>query len=248
MISRYSFSTFLLLSLLLIESGALAQDDSSAKPGEQVETKSTVKVGETESEIRYLLYLPKNYESAKSVPLVIFLHGSGERGDDLQQVAKWGPPQMIAQGKSFDAIMVSPQCDSGKRWNPDEIAALADSLAEKYKVDRTRMYLTGLSMGGYGTWATLAKFPKLFAAGIPICGGGDPGQAEILKSIPIWAFHGDKDDAVPVEKTKEMIEAINKVGGKAKMTIYEGVGHQSWSQTYDNPEVFQWLFEQVRQN
>jgi predicted peptidase len=108
------------------------------------------------------------------------------------------------------------------------------------------MYVTGLSMGGFGTWTILAKYPNLFAAAVPICGGGDPATAESIKHIPIWAFHGAKDNVVPLERSRQMVDAIERVGGNAKLTVYPEAGHNSWSETYDNPEVYQWLLEHRR--
>jgi predicted peptidase len=122
-----------------------------------------------------------------------------------------------------------------------------DQLAEQLPVDRHRLYVTGLSMGGYGTWGLLAARPELFAAGVPICGGGETEQAAVLTEIPIWAFHGDQDAAVPLQRSQEMADAIQQAGGKQiRLTVYPGVGHNSWSPTYDNPEVYQWLLAQRR--
>ena len=127
------------------------------------------------------------------------------------------------------------------------MAALVDDLAGRLSIDKTRIYVTGLSMGGYGSWDLMARYPRIFAAGVPICGGGDPETAEVLKEIPIWVFHGDKDTAVPLAHSQQMVEAIKKAGGdKAKLTIYPGVGHNSWSATYANQEVYDWLLSHRR--
>ncbi len=123
---------------------------------------------------------------------------------------------------------------------------LVDKLAAELPVDKDRIYITGLSMGGFGTWNAIAQRPDYFAAAIPICGGGDKTQAPKLKDLPIWAFHGDKDRTVPCRLTVEMIEAIHQAGGKAKMTIYPGVDHDSWSRTYADPAVLDWLFAQKK--
>ncbi|GIW90379.1 MAG: hydrolase [Pirellulaceae bacterium] len=217
-------------------------------PGKQVEQQKTVRNSQgQEVTVRYWLYLPKEYDGNQPFPLLLFLHGAGERGDDLKLVTKWGPPKLVAEGKQFPFILVSPQCPARQWWDADTLAHLVDDLAGSLKVDKERMYVTGLSMGGFGTWAILAKHPNLFAAAVPICGGGDPSTAEAIKHIPIWAFHGAKDNVVPLERSQQMVDAIKRVGGNAKLTVYPEAGHNSWSETYDNPEVYRWLLEHRRQ-
>jgi predicted peptidase len=236
----------LLLSLMLL---ILASRTPAAaqQAGEQTPQEFTAKTADGETAIRYWLFLPSQLAERDRWPLMLFLHGAGERGEDLEKVKMWGPPKLVGETKDFPFILVSPQCPAEKSWDPDALAALVDQVAQQHPVDRSRMYVTGLSMGGYGSWRILAQYPQLFAAGIPICGGGDPKQADNLKDIPIWAFHGDQDRAVPVERSQEMLTAIQAAGGtKAKLTIYPGVGHNSWSQTYDNPDIYQWLLEHRR--
>ena len=197
-------------------------------------------------ELDYLIYLPEGYEEQESWPLLLFLHGSGERGDDLERVKVHGPPKLIAAGRSFPMIVVSPQCAAGKRWQPVELSALLDELEEQHRVDADRIYVTGLSMGGFGTWALASHEPGRFAAIAPICGGGETFWARDLAALPVWAFHGDQDAAVPVERTVQMIEALRARGAEPQVTIYPGVGHDSWTQTYDNPEFYEWLLQQRR--
>jgi predicted peptidase len=144
----------------------------------------------------YLLYLPKDYEKQASWPLVMFLHGAGERGDDLELVKVHGPPKLIKQGKEFPFIVISPQCPKDKWWEPVELTALLDDVIKKHKVDQDRIYITGLSMGGFGTWRLAAFIPKRIAAIAPICGGGDAISVRAIKHIPTWAFHGAKDEVV----------------------------------------------------
>lgn len=218
------------------------------QPGAQV-AQSVEVPGEGDSKVtvRYLLFVPKNYDEQKAWPLMLFLHGAGERGEDLELVKKWGPPLLVPDKQDFPFVLVSPQCPKDRFWNVDELARLVEHIAGTLKIDKSRMYATGLSMGGYGSWGLLAKYPKLFAAAVPVCGGGDPESAEKMKDIPIWAFHGDKDDVVPLEQTTRMIDAIIKAGGKPKLTVYPGVGHNSWSATYDDPEVYKWLLSHKRQ-
>ena len=191
----------------------------------------------------YILSLPKNYESSKELPLIIFLHGSGERGTDIKKVGVHGIPKIAKKNENFQFIGVSPQClrQEKARWITEDLDILLEHVLKTYKVDKKRIYLTGLSMGGYGTWAWAAKRPDVFAAAVPICGGGNPADAAKYGKLPIWVFHGDKDRAVKIEKSQVMVDAIKKAGGNVKFTIYPGVGHDSWTQTYDNPELYKWL-------
>jgi predicted peptidase len=198
-----------------------------------------------QTSIRYLLFVPEDYADQASWPLMVFLHGAGERGDDLELVKKWGPPKMVEEEKDFPFVLVSPQCPRKVLWDVDLVAKLTEHVAGELKIDKQRMYITGLSLGGHATWTMVAEHPKLFAAAVPICGGGDPTQAEQIKT-PIWAFHGDKDSVVPLWRSEEMVEAVNKAGGKAKLTVYPGVAHNSWTETYANRAVYQWLLSQQR--
>jgi len=196
--------------------------------------------------MNYLLYLPKDYDQKPSWPLLLFLHGMGERGDNLDLVKKHGPPKLIAEGKEFPFIVLSPQCAMGHWWETFELKVLLDEIVQKYKVDQDRIYLTGLSMGGFGTWSLAAYQPNRFAALAPICGGGEPQLARWLKHIPVWAFHGAKDPLVPVERSKQMVEALEKNGGIAKLTIYSDAGHDSWTEAYADPQLYEWLLQQKR--
>jgi len=231
-----------------------AKPNDRARPGQQVERSFTTQVGEgddaEEVTLRYWLFLPEGYgqEKDQKWPLMLFLHGAGERGDDLELVKVHGPPKIVQQRKDFPFIVVSPQCPKGKSWTSysDTLVKLVDSLAGELAVDTSRMYCTGLSMGGFGTWALAAAHPKLFAAAVPICGGGNPKKAEKLKDLPIWCFHGGKDTVVPTANSEKMIEAIKAAGGNPKLTIYPDAGHDSWTATYDNEEVYKWLLEHKR--
>jgi predicted peptidase len=196
----------------------------------------------------YLLYLPADYEAKPSWPLVVFLHGAGERGDDLNLVKKHGPPKLIEEGKAFPFIVVSPQCakDNSWQWQLRELKALVDDVTAKYKVDQDRIYLTGLSMGGFGTWALAAYEPDRFAAIVPICGGGEVISTRRLVRLPVWAFHGAKDPIVPLKRSEEMVDALTKAKGNVKFTVYPDASHDSWTATYDNPEVYEWLLAQKR--
>jgi predicted peptidase len=197
-------------------------------------------------EMDYLLYLPKNYDSQESCPLVLFLHGAGERGEDIELVKKHGPPKLIGEGKDFPFIVVSPQCPKERRWEPFELTALLDHIIKSHKVDEDRIYVTGLSMGGFGTWRLAAYTPHRFAAIAPICGGGDAHSARLFSHLPTLVFHGAKDKAVPLERSQEMVDAIKDTSGNPRLTIYPEAGHDSWTETYDNPEFYEWLLAQKR--
>ncbi len=198
------------------------------------------------AKIDYLLYLPSKYETSKEKwPLVLFLHGAGESGTNLARVKTHGPPKLVEAGREFPFILVSPQ-SSGRGWNSDTLNALLDDLMGKYRVDKDRVYLTGLSMGGYGTWALAAAHPEKFAAIAPICGGGNTADARKLVRLPIWVFHGAKDPTVPLPRSEEMVQAIKAAGGNVKFTVYPEAGHDSWTETYNNPEFYTWLLAQKR--
>lgn len=199
---------------------------------------------------RCLVQLPKGYEQGdREWPLVVFLHGSGERGSDLQKVAVHGPPKLVAQGREFPFILVSPQCPEGLWWYAPQIDAFVAQLIKSYRVDAKRVYLTGLSMGGFGTWDAAAFNPGRYAAIVPVCGGGEYDPTVVgqrLKDMPVWAFHGAKDAVVSPSYSKERVDAINLAGGHAKLMIYLEAGHDSWTETYANPALYDWLLSQKR--
>jgi len=212
----------------------------------------------------YRLLKPKAYDASQKYPLVIFLHGAGERGDDNQKQLVHGMNDFASDEimARYAAFVLAPQCPEGKKWSevdwsskssklPAEISPAlaatlkaADALQKEFSIDPKRIYITGLSMGGYGVWDALARRPELFAAAAPICSGGDPAFAAKMKDVPIWAFHGDDDKTVPVGRSREMIEALKAAGGRPKYTEYPGVGHNSWAQTYSDPALYEWLFAQ----
>lgn len=205
-------------------------------------------------DVSYLLYLPEDYSAdSTKVPLMLFLHGRGESHGPLSIVAKWGPPRLAAAGTSMPYIIVSPQCPGDDRWSSEtqqkRLSELLDSISETYPVDSSRVYLTGLSMGGMGSWALAAKSPERFAAVVPICGGGDPATGPKLADLPIWVFHGDADTAVPFTRSVEMVDAVLAAGGKQiRFTTLEHVGHNSWSPAYAMPQLYQWIDSQRRSN
>jgi len=200
----------------------------------------------------YLVAVPERYDAeGDAVPLILFLHGAGERGDDLDKVKAWGPPRMIEAGEELPAIVISPQCPGGSWWSNelDALVALLDKIEEEYNIDPDRIYVTGLSMGGYGSFALAAKQPERFAAIVPICGGGLYFDALGLSRMPMWVFHGDADRIVPVDESRRMVETANRINGEnARLTEYEGVGHNSWSRAYGDDAMWEWLFEQHRED
>jgi predicted peptidase len=207
----------------------------------------------------YLLFLPKGYDAdpQKKWPLMMFLHGAGERGTNVWLVAVHGPPKLVRSQPDFPFILVSPQCPTDQLWNPEALTRLLDQIEATQRVDKSRVYLTGLSMGGFGTWTLGMRHPERFAAIAPICGGGDWLEVRLasrksgpaLKSLPVWAFHGAKDNVVPLSESERMINVLKGAAGNetAKLTVYPDANHDSWTETYNNPELFKWLLEQGRE-
>ena len=231
------------LGLMICVGCGTIMDTKSEKAGGQSKQMLNKKITKVE-DCYYLLYLPADYDKSKDKwPLIMFLHGAGERGSNIEVVKKHGLPKMIAQGKSFDFIIVSPQCPNDLWWpeQTDVLITLLDEIEAKYRVDTDRVYLTGLSMGGFGTWTLAEKYPKRFAAIAPICGGSERYAANRLKKVPVWAFHGAKDNTVPLIRSQEMVDAVKKAGGNAKLTVYPEADHDSWTETYNNPELYQWF-------
>ncbi len=210
-----------------------------------------------EAEMQYLFYLPKDHDakSGQRWPLMLFLHGAGERGTNVQRAGVHGPLKLVKQGREFPFIIVAPQCPTGQLWESEPLLQLLDHVTAKYAVDTNRVYLTGLSMGGYGTWRLGLAHPGRFAALVPICGGGSridallgPGdKGALLKNLPIWAFHGAKDAVVPLDESERMVNALQKAGVKdVKLTVYPEANHDSWTETYNNPELYEWLLSHSR--
>ena len=213
----------------------------------------------------YRLYSPTPIEEKAEYPLIIFLHGAGERGDDNTSQMKHGVGSIIRFIEQFNkpAFVIAPQVADGLQWvdtpwsddahvlpkSPSAsmslLLGLIDSVNQTLPIDRHRIYITGISMGGFGTWDLLMRRPTEFAAAIPICGGGDETSAHLIRDIPVWVFHGGDDQVVKTDRSRNMIEALAAVEGRPRYTEYPGVGHDSWTVTYDNPKVLQWLFEQT---
>jgi predicted peptidase len=212
----------------------------------------------------YRILTPARVEPGKRYPLVVFLHGGGERGDDngKQLVHAMNDFASDAIMAKHPAFVVAPQCPEGKRWVEVEWSAdshtmpempseplaalfgLVDSLTRSQPIDTRRLYITGLSMGAFGVWDAIQRRPELFAAAAPVCGGGDPILAKQIHVVPIWAFHGAVDKTVKVKRSREMVEALKEVGAEPKYTEYPDVGHDSWTRTYKDPALYEWLFAQ----
>lgn len=214
--------------------------------------------------VRYRWSAPEKIEPGKTYPLILFLHGAGERGTDNTAHLKHGVRPILENAEKLHqpVFLIAPQCTPDRWWAPvdreagrltaadkpnnllDAVLALTVETAKQQPVDPKRFYVTGISMGGFATWDVLGRAPDRIAAAIPICGGGDPALVERYAKIPIWTFHGDADPIIPVKATKDMVAALEKAGGKPKVTYYPGVEHESWIPAYKDPELYRWLFEQ----
>lgn len=227
--------------------GFAKSPESSSEPMKLQEKSAEVVV---KAKLNYLISLPDNYDQQNEHPLLLFLHGAGERGDgELDRVKIHGPTKLIAQGKKFPCVVVAPQCPSNRWWDATELSGLLDHIEANYKIDTNRIYVTGLSMGGYGTWALAMREPDRFAAIAPVCGGGNSRAIKYIDKItaPIWAFHGAKDTVIPLEKMYEMQKALEEQGIEMRVTVYPEVGHNSWDNAYADDELFEWLFSHSRE-
>jgi predicted peptidase len=193
------------------------------------------------SVLPYLLDLPRAYDdTSEPWPVLVFLHGAAESGNDLSLVRRHGPPRLVAEGRDLPFIVVSPQSRRGG-WETTALDALLDKVIAEHRVDADRVYLTGISMGGFGTWAWAAARPDRFAAIAPICGGGRPAWAERLRALPIWNFHGALDDIVSPTHSEVMVDALRAVGADVRYTVYSKAGHDSWTVTYAGDMLYEWL-------
>ena len=205
-----------------------------------------------EINVGYYVFLPENYDANKKYPLVLFLHGAGERGDGSEEklplVCVNALPKYADAGEEYPFILLCPQCPECIVWNNIVLTlkALVDKVALQYNADPDRIVCTGLSMGGFGTWEMGVTYPDFLAAIAPVCGGGFSWRAALLKDMPVWAFHGDADSVVPISYSETMVEAIKKVGGNPKFTVFPGVNHNSWDSAYQTTNVVKWLTEQSK--
>ena len=243
---------FVLGTLSMVE----PRDDISIQPGKQLPQSVDVRVQDGDTErgqtVHYLLFTPRGYQSdGRRWPLMLFLHGLGESGEnELERVKIHGPPKLVESQPDFPFVLISPQCpppkgemkDVPKAWKPDPLIQLVDHVLAHTHTDRSRVYVTGLSMGGYGTWRLVAAYPDRFAAAVPICGGGNPqSMADSLRRVPLWAFHGARDTVVPLCRSQEMVDAVCRAGGRVRFTVYPDAEHDSWTRTYNNDRVYNWL-------
>lgn len=216
--------------------------------------------------LNYRFLIPEGYDPEKKYPLVLFLHGAGERGNDNQAQLKWGVTRFAEKEvmKKHPAFVIAPQVPEGETWaqlnwretgldtEPEPRLPLTlslevvDLIIETYPIDTDRIYITGLSMGGFGTWDAIIRYPDKFAAAIPICAGGDTRKADRIAHLPIWNFHGVLDEVVPVDLSRSMINALQEAGGNPGYTEYPDVGHDSWIPVYKDDYVLDWLFSQSR--
>ncbi len=234
---------------LCFASFARAEEPAAGKQvAQSLEVKAAGDDAQAKSTLKYWLFLPAEYDpkAEKKWPLMLFLHGAGERGDNLEVVKKHGPPKIVDGKSDFPFVVISPQCATNKRWQASELIQLIDHAEQTLQIDKQHEYCTGLSMGGFGTWNLTAAYPDRFAAAAPICGGGNVKDAEKLKALPLWVFHGAKDTTVRPEKSQEMVDAIKAAGGDPKLTIYPDAGHDSWTQAYNDQELYDWMLKQTK--
>jgi predicted peptidase len=238
-----------LLAILAFISDAFGQGAFEPKNHKQTIQK--------EINVSYLLHLPEDYECdhSKKWPVIMFLHGAGERGDNIEKVKVHGPPKIVKHGKKLPFIVIAPQCPSNQIWDNETLITLLDQVLKEHRADPNRVYLTGLSMGGFGTFNLGLAYPDRFAAIAPICGGGDwikiyaakGAKPKALESLAVWVFHGEKDGVVLPEQSEIMVNGLKKYGCKeVKFTTYPNAGHDSWTETYDNPELYEWFLSHSR--
>lgn len=196
---------------------------------------------------RLWVWLPPEYaQRSEPWPLLIFLHGSGERGTDLERVKVHGPPKLVAAGAAYPLVLASPQLEEGAHWEPARLHRLLRALQARLHVDRERSLATGLSLGGHGVWNWASSYPRDLAAIAPVCGFGDPAAVASMHDVPVRAYHGDADPVVPLARQQACVDALLAAGGRATLTVYPGVGHDSWTPAYQDPELLPWLLAQRR--
>lgn len=199
----------------------------------------------------YVINLPVDFDETKKYPLVFFLHGAGERGENLDVAMNHGYMKHVReQGAEYPFIFVAPQCPDNKYWGcfTESLIAFLEDMISALPVDEDRVYLTGLSMGGTGTWMLAMACPEKFAAMAPVCGSGICWNGKIIKDIPIYVYHGDNDETVPISESINMISRVNAHGGNAQIKICYGVGHNAWEEAYEGDELWKWLLSHKRKS
>ena len=205
----------------------------------------TIEVKEFET-LKYIVRYPKGYIEGEKYPVVIYLHGAGSRGDSIEPSKN---SVFMNYTEEYPFVSIAPQCDAETWFDVfEQLKRLVMKVVCEKFADEERIYLTGASMGGYGTWQLAISMPEVFAAIVPICGGGMYWDAGRLKNVPVWAFHGEKDTVVFPEESKKMVDAVNRCKGNAKLTVFPENAHDAWTDTYSNPEVFEWLLAHKNKN
>lgn len=196
---------------------------------------------------RFWLYLPRGYAASNTRwPLVLFLHGSGERGSELARVKAHGLPKLAERGADFPFILVSPQLDDGRRWEAQPLHGLLLALQSLLRVDADRVCASGLSLGGHGVWDWTSAYPQDLAAIAPVCGFGEPDDVCRARHVPVRAYHGDADTVVPLARQQACVDALRACGGTVDFIVFKGVGHDAWNPAYDDPALVPWLMAQRR--
>ncbi len=191
---------------------------------------------------QYLTYLPKKYDKTKEYPLLIFLHGTPQRGDDINIVKKTALPyELEKKNLKLEMIVVAPQCPTADSWDTKLLYDFFLDVYKKYSINTKRIYLTGFSMGGFGALKFARDYPKIFAAVAPVCSGGTKYVAQDLKHIPFWFFHGKKDFIIEISKTEELVDELKRLNAEVKFTIYEDLGHDIWTVVYKEKELYEWF-------
>ena len=205
----------------------------------------------TKENLKYYLYYPEDYfDSDDDFGLLLFLHGGGESGGNVEEIKDTGPPKMLAEGKQFPFLILAPQNPHAKKWwNTDAVVKLLDSVVDANRVDKNRIYLTGLSRGGSASWELATQYPEKFAAMAVVCGMTPLPYAHWMdKDMPIWVFHGDQDEVIDVEESDKMVEKLREMGHDVRYTRYKGVGHNAWDRAYTTDSLYTWIAKQKRIN
>ena len=243
---------------------------AEARAGEDLAKRFEARTFKTASgyQLPYRLMKPKDFDAKKNYPLVLFFHGAGERGKDNLAQLKHGTKAFASDEymKKYPCFVVAPQCPKQQQWvntpwtlpehtmpakpsaSMEAAFQLLDAIRNEFPINPTRIYVTGLSMGGFGAWDAIQRHPEIFAAAVPVCGGGDKALAPRIAKISIWAFHGGNDGVVKTKRSRDMVAALKAAGGQPKYDEYPGVGHASWKRAYETAELFEWLFSQRRKD
>lgn len=242
MVRRYALGLFLIAAIVLPMPG-------HAKTLTGIAQQKKLLIAGKYITVHYLLYLPPGFQAdaRRKWPLILFLHGSTEKGDDLAVLKREGLPAYLEKAKSFPFVVISPQLPMEReRWDPVELKALLDAALPDLRVDRERVYLTGWSLGANGVWRLATRYPEVFAAIAPVAGWGDAGMANALKNVPVWAFHGARDTNVLPRESSSMVDALRKRGGEVRFTLYPDLEHDCWIAAYKDVKLYEWFLQHRR--